>query len=227
MLLPSEQTLLNHAGLNPQSIATLGSALGARASIVQRSGGDNSTGAGSRQGGANTANYGLFYAETTQPAGNTVANTVIASEFASQVTIPANFLQVGNIITVRAFGVFSTDVAAPTLTLQVRLDTTTILTTGAVTVTASLTNVGWNVEALIAIRASGAGGSIESQGIATLGTAVASSIGVGMVNTASTAIALNTARLVNMTAKWGTASANNTITLRNFIVRLEQAQNFS
>lgn len=227
MLLLSEQTTLNHAGLNPQSIATVGSLLGARPTIVAKPGGDGGQGAGSGTGGSALLGTGLVYANITVPAGNTIANTAAATAFTSAFTIPSLFLQAGTVIMVKAWGVYSTALVAPTITMQLLYGATSLLSTGAVTAIASIANRGWSGEAQLHVAVAGGSGQIEAQGYGEFATAATTSLSVNMANIAP--VAMNTAlsNALSLQVTWGTASASNTITLRNLSVRIEQALNFS
>ena len=226
MLRPDESLLLNHGGFSTQGRATLQDALGNRAVLLNETDPFGGSGAGSATGGSSSWQNGLVYANTTVPAGNTVANTVANTQFASAYQIPANTLQVGDVIFVRAWGVYGTVAAAPTLTLAVRLQLNVAVTTGAITTVAPLTNVGWMLEAQLHITSLGAGGTVEAQGYTSLSTAATTVQAVHMPNTAALALNTTVVRSLNIAAQWGTANAANTITLRNFSVRIEQAQNF-
>jgi hypothetical protein len=141
--------------------------------------------------------------------------------------VPANLLSVGGVLFFKAWGVYGTDVVAPTLTIALRAAVTNYLTTGAFTTTANLTNRGWTLEGQLHCQTVGAGGTVESQGIAEFATAASLGQSVNMVNTAPLAYTTTNARTFSITVAWGTAAAANTITLRNFSVRYEQAQTFS
>src|SRR5690606_32108197 len=95
------------------------------------------------EGGGGGRGGSIAYANTSVPAGNTVTDTTAETAFESEYEIPAEQLQAGSVIRIRAAGVYSTDAVAPTLRIRVRLGGDTILDSGAVTATAALTDAGW------------------------------------------------------------------------------------
>ena len=162
----------------------------------------------------------LAYADGTVPGGNTVANTVTPTAFASSYTIPASRVQVGSVVRVSARGLFGTDVVAPTLTVALLFGATSMLSTGAVTLTAALGNTGWSFHADIVCKTAGAGGALEAQGSARLGATSTTEQAVALTNTAPVSVALNATQAVTIKVTWGTANANNTITLRTMVVEV-------
>jgi hypothetical protein len=163
----------------------------------------------------------LVYQDGTVPGGNTIANTGAATAFASSYSIPAGSLTVGSVIRVKLYGVYSTALTPPTITLAIKVGSTTLLTTGAITAVNSLTNDGWWTEALMTVTAIGASGSMEAQGFSCFATAATAAQNVDMTNTAVVGSIDTTASLaLTANVTWGTASASNTITLREMIVEV-------
>jgi len=163
----------------------------------------------------------LVYEDATVPGGNTVANTTTPTAFASSYTIPANSLAVGSVIRVKIYGIYSTALVAPTITAALKIGSVTVLTTGAITAIAGETNGGWWAEALLTVTAIGASGAMECQGYAEFSTAATTGLSVNLTNTAVVGSIDTTGSLamtVNVT--WGTASASNTITLREMAVEI-------
>jgi hypothetical protein len=167
-------------------------------------------------------NSSLAYVNTTVPAGNTVANTVTATAFASSYTIAAGYLPVGAVIRVVMKGVYSTAALAPTISIALKFGTAVLLTTGAVSPLAtSATNDGWSYEALLVVQSTGASGAIESQGTAVFQTATTSAAVLPLENTAPITVDTTIAEAITAVVTWGTASASNTITLREMAVWIE------
>lgn len=164
----------------------------------------------------------LVYQDGTVPAGDTVANTTTATTLASGYIIPAASLTVGTVIRVKLFGVYSTAVAAPNLTLALQLAGNTVLTTGVISsLVGSDTNVGWTAEANLIITAVGATTTAECQGLAILDTSLTSGLLVALTNTAPVTLpATATAMKITTQVTWGTASASNTLTLRTMTVEI-------
>ncbi len=161
---------------------------------------------------------GLFYSNTTVPGGNTVANTASETAFTSSYTIPANSLKAGDVIRVKLWGVYSTAALAPTLTGKIKFGSTVMLNTGALTSVALVSNGGFLVDASFVVQAIGGSGSIDAQGFAEFATAATTGLSVNVANTSAITVDTTTTQAVTATVTWGTASASNTITLRQMIV---------
>lgn len=168
------------------------------------------------------SNSSLVYTNTSVPAGNTVANTVTATSFASTYNIAANTLSVGAAIRVTLRGVYSTAVAAPTISVALKLGSTTVLATGSVSpLAASASNDGWSYEALLIVQTTGATGTVEAQGTSIWQTAASTSAVQPLENTAPITIDTTVTQAVTVVVTWGTASASNTITLREMAIWIE------
>lgn len=165
----------------------------------------------------------LAFANTTVPAGNTNANSTAENAFSSSYTIPANSLTAGSIIRVNLYGVYGTTVVAPTLTGKLKLGSTVMLNTGALTTVVSLTNAGWWAEALMIVQTTGASGSIEAQGYAVFATAATTGLSVNIANTAAITIDTTAAQALTVTTQWSAANAANTITLRQAAIEVVRA----
>lgn len=164
----------------------------------------------------------LVFSNTSVPAGNTVANTAVATAFTSNYTVPANLLQVGSVITVQAFGVLSCAGLAPTIQVQLKMGSTVLLDTGTIAVLiGSSTNVGWNMLGRLVVQQTGSSGKIEAQGSARFATGVASSAVVSLDNTAPITIDTTSNETLTIVVDWGTASTSNTITLRELMVWID------
>lgn len=164
-----------------------------------------------------TSNNGtLIYANTTIPAGNTIANSAVATAFSSQFPVPANLLQAGAVIRVRAFGVSSTATGvAPSVMLKLKMGAATLLNTGAITpLLGGVTNQGWYLDGQIVVQSVGASGQLEAQGVARFQTGVAASAVVSIANTAPLTVDTTVGELVTLVFTWGTADPANTTTLR-------------
>lgn len=181
--------------------------------------------AGSTQAGFTTKD-GLVTAysqsaqsNSTVPGGNTIANTTTATAFTSTGTVAANTAAVGNVYRLTLYGVYSTAVLAPTLNLSILLGSTVICTSSSITTIGGLTNDGFRAECLVIVTTAGASGVVEAQGNVLYGTAATTALTVLMANTATIG-GIDFTSSNNFSAKitWGTASASNTITLRQFVI---------
>lgn len=166
----------------------------------------------------------LVYVNTTIPAGNTVANTTTETAFTSTYDIPTNTLAVGSVIRIKLWGTYSTDaVLAPTIRGRLKLDATTVIDTGTITAIIGATNRGWSGEAQLVVTATGGSGSVDSQGLVEFSTAATAALLVNAPNTAGIAVDTTQALTASVTVQWGTADADNTITLRQMAIWLEAA----
>ncbi len=160
---------------------------------------------------------GVLFANTTVPAA--VANTVTETTFAQSYTIPANDCQPGRLYRITAQGSYSTT-ASPTMTFRLKLGSTNIAATNAIVMGTTQTNRGWRVEGQFVCITTGSSGTIESQGAATVGLTAITIGGGDMVTTTRPTINTTTTQAVQLSVQWGTASASNTITLRQLIVEM-------
>lgn len=165
----------------------------------------------------------LVYMNPVVPPTNTIEDTASETAFDSEYSIPVTDLVENKVIRVKAFGVYGTDSTPPTLRLRLKLGGTTILDTTAFTTTGSLTDRGWMFEGVILVTEEGASGSVEAQGAASFSTGPATADVVHMPNTAAiTGLDIDAATILSMTAEWGAADADNTITLRQLMVNIEE-----
>ncbi len=156
----------------------------------------------------------------TQTASVTVANsgselTLIGAGVGS-VTLPANFFTIGRVLKVRAWGVHGAT-GGPTIRIRVKLGSTTVLDTGAVT-SNNDTNVAFNIEGCVTCRTIGASGTVFCQGKYE----EISHAAFGMANTSTSTIDTTGTLAANITVLFGTADPANTITATN--VTLEAIQ---
>jgi hypothetical protein len=151
--------------------------------------------------------------------GTAVANTTTETIIFPNVTIPANYMQDGRVIRIRAFGKLSTT-ATPTMTFAIRwggVSGTLLATTEAITQGSGVTNVNWSIEALIQTRSNGSTGSLLVFGDAVIhssSTAVLTNVFSvsGFDAPAAVTVDLTADTALSLTADWSAASASNTLT---------------
>lgn len=160
---------------------------------------------------------------TTVPAGNTVASTSSETAFASSKTFAGGSLAAGNVIRVTMYGVYGTALIAPTLRGKLKLGSTTLLDTGALTTVAGVANAGWSAFALLVVTAVGTGGTVEAQGFAQFATAATTGLSVNISNAAAVSVDFSVSQAMTMTAQWSASSASNTISLREALIELVPA----
>lgn len=145
---------------------------------------------------------------TASPAG--VAEAAFDN---SSVVLPKNTLSVGDIIRVRAAVYVSNQNSTDTLTVRLKLGTTTIVTTGALDVATGDQAI---IDAMLTIRTIGAGGTYVASGIMTIG--VPGTVTVKEFTLVSTAIDTTADNTMTVTYQWSASSANNQAVLRQYLV---------
>jgi len=161
-------------------------------------------------------NEALFWATAD---GTAVANTTTETIIFPDVTIPANYMNDGRVLRLRAFGKLSTTVT-PTIIFAIRwggVAGTLLATTEAITCASGAVNTAWSIEALIQTRVNGSAGSLFVMGDAmvnlTASTQTSGVFGVsGFDAPAAVTADLSTDKALSITADWSAASASNTLT---------------
>jgi hypothetical protein len=163
-------------------------------------------------------------------SGTGVTNTTTETILFPNVVIPANYMQDGRAIRLRAMGQWGIQAAANTFRIRVRFGGVSgvlAFDTGAITGSGGAVTTGqWDTDIVIQTRTNGSSGTVFAMGKATFGTATAPTIGtvanygcevVGSVGgvtspAASAAIDLTADQALSLTCTWGTANASNTMT---------------
>jgi hypothetical protein len=155
---------------------------------------------------------GIFTQTNTVTVANIESETALTGTGQGSLTLPANFLAAGRSIKFDMRGFFSTS-GNPTIRIQVKLGSTTVLDTGTVN-TSNETNAGWKLDGLLSCRTVGTSGTVIAQGSwSHYGSTTG---GQNMVNTATTTIDTTVTQAISITVIWGTASSLNTISATTF-----------
>jgi hypothetical protein len=172
----------------------------------------------------------LYWATSS---GTAVTNTTTETILFPNVTIPANYMQDGRALLIRAQGQWSSGTGPPTLIFGLRwggVAGTMLAKTAACTLVASVTAAMWDLDIILQTRSNGSAGTAMVIGTARIfagvaGT-VASATGEGLLTpmgiagvlapavatvdwTADTALAL--------TATWSASSTSHTVTGLNYL----------
>jgi hypothetical protein len=169
-----------------------------------------------------------FFAETLAVAtqdGTALANTTTETAIFPAFVLPANYMQDGRLIWLRAFGKLSTT-ATPTIIFAIRWGGaagTLLATTEAVTTASGSANTAWSLDALIQVRTNGATGTLLAMGDARINlTASTQTAGVFCVSgfdaPAPVTVDLTADTNLCLTGKWSAASASNSLTGMIFAV---------
>lgn len=143
---------------------------------------------------------------------------------APQIVLPANQLDVGMVLRLRAFGTFS-NTGTPTLLLGFYYGAvagTALAATSAVTTTTGATNWQWSMEYEGRVRSTGTGGTVLGAGWVDLATSLTALTHRPIPETALATVTTDTttAKALTVGAQWGTSSASNTLTCHHFSVEL-------
>lgn len=167
---------------------------------------------------------------TAQTDGTALTNSTSATSIlpaAAKFTLPANILQIGTALRIRASGRMSTAAATPgTITFDVRFGSTVVFNGGASgTLATSATNLTWDLEAYLTCRSIGASTSATVLGTGRLiSAALSASTPTLLLPSSAPAVGTGfdstTSQVVDLFATWSVASASNTITLHNFELAL-------
>lgn len=164
--------------------------------------------AGDEQGVFLLNEFKTLVVSASVAASAAVSNTTTETAFDKTVPIPADTLQPGDAIRVRAQAIATATNSTDTLDLQLRLGTTDILATGAVDVANG--DIGY-IDADIVIRTIGASGTMVAAGVVALG--VPGTVTAKPKLMASTALDTTAAISVNISATWSAANAGNSVRL--------------
>jgi hypothetical protein len=141
------------------------------------------------------------------------------------ITIPANLLEIGTTIRLRACGQFS-NTATPTLLMGFYyggVAGVALAASSAVTTTTAAAAWPWILEYQGRVRSIGSAGSIVGQGMWSLGTALTAFTYRPIPEVAASrtvTIDTTTAKAITIGAQWGTNSASNTLTCDEISVEL-------
>ncbi len=184
-----------------------------------------------------------YWAETlvwATASGTAIATSTTETILFPNVTIPANFMQDGRCLRIRAFGAYGTT-ATPTLIFSLRwggvsgtviAKSATVTTTSGVGGGASMT-APWSFEAIIQVRSNGASGTLMTNGEVILYTSTAGTAGTvtnygmpmplcsgstGGTTPVAVTVDLTADTALSITATWGTSNAANSIQGLNYTI---------
>lgn len=161
--------------------------------------------------------YALFKQTADKTIASTNVETTLIGTGLGSVTIPANSLAVGDMISVEMRGYFSRTVG--TITFRSKLGGTT-QASSAITPSTS-TNGLFIISIMITIRSIGAGGTAIAQGYVqnyASASPQAATTNAFTPQTATFAINTTADQAYDLTSQWSTSSAGNAITSTNFIL---------
>lgn len=166
-------------------------------------------------------------------SGTAIASSTSETIIFPDVTIPANFLQDGRCLRLRAFGQYS-NTGTPTLTFRARyggVGGTLLCASAACTTPSGVTAATWAMDIMIQTRSNGSSGTLMANGTATVFAAVAGTVASatgaalvtpmtagGVITPAVASVDLTAATALSITAQWSANSASNTLTGLQYII---------
>lgn len=152
---------------------------------------------------------GRVLALAIEAASSAVTNTATETSFDNSIlTIPANTLNLGDVIRVRAQGIATATNSTDTLNVRLRLGTTAFIATGAVDVA---NNDIFTIDADVVIRTIGASGTAVASGYTAIGAAGTATARPQFA--ASTTIDTTAAISANISAVWSVQNVGNSCRL--------------
>lgn len=148
-----------------------------------------------------------------------IGNTIAETTFNRTITLGNNGFAVGDVIRLRAGGVYSTD-AAGTVNLTIRAKVgASLIGEATVTLPASAASKGWWLDTQLTIRALGSTGTFRPGG-GMIAFQDGTPNGASLTNFGGAAKAINTTvdQTVQITAQWSAARLNDLITMFSFTV---------
>lgn len=178
-----------------------------------------------------------YWAETiawATASGTAVTNTTTETIIFPNVTVPANYMQDGRTLQLRAIGQWSSGTGPPTLIFGLRwggVAGTMLCKTAACTLVASVTAAVWDLDISMTTRSNGSAGTVMANGTARVfagvaGT-VASATGEGLVTPMTVAgvlapavatVDLTADTALSLTATWSASSTSHTLTGLNYVL---------
>lgn len=180
------------------------------------------TGAWSTPAGSGGTGAGgpLYVATASATVANSSAETSIVSATGTgSKTLAANSLAQGKNINFRVYGYLGTDAATPgTLTVKVKLGSTVIWNSGALTLANAISAKEFLVSGDISVRTAGASGTTQTQADMRYSDGTTQTgYGPFASNTSTATIDTTATQVLDVTATWSVADADNTITGSNAI----------
>lgn len=171
------------------------------------------------------------YWEASYPPFYVAAGTALASSTSltdvnpvPNKVIPANFLEIGSMLEMHAYGTFS-NTGTPTLLLGFYYGAvagTALAATSAITTTTGATNWQWVAHWEGEVRSVGATGTIIGHGYVDLATSLTATTHRPIPETALATVTIDTttAKAITVGAQWGANSASNTLTCHGFRINI-------
>lgn len=166
---------------------------------------------------------------SAQVDGSALTNTTTATSIlpaAAKFSMWANGLKIGDVLRVKASGRMSTAASSPgTITFDVRAGSSTVIFNGGAsgTLATSATNLTWDLEAYLTVRAIGTSANVLGTG-RLVSAALSATTPIQLLPTSAPAVGSNfdstASFVVDLFATWSVANASNSITLHQYELAL-------
>jgi len=163
---------------------------------------------------------GLYFAQTSVQAGDTVSNTTSETNFATTAAaFPANSLTAGKVIRITAHGTsINNSGSSATYTLRAKFGSTVLCLNNSpsgISHTTSANTYGWTLSCDVTVITTGAGGTVEANGdVRWRGVAVQS------INTAAISVNTTATQAPTISVTMTFAHASTSATMRQLIVEV-------
>lgn len=154
--------------------------------------------------------------QTTVAASSTITATDAETDFSQTVVIAANTLKAGDLIRIQGHAVCSATNSTDTLTVKLKIGSTTIVSSGALDVANGDVVL---IDALLVIRTIGASGTFVANGFVNIGVPGTATTKAFFL--ASTTIDTTVNQTIKATGQWSTTNAGNVVALQSLVVRTD------
>lgn len=164
----------------------------------------------------------LFSSTATQTVAATVSETTIIGSGSGSLTLPANYLTAGKVLRFAIRGLYSTPALnIGSIAVKLKLGSTVLNTTASASALAvSVTNAGFDGEAFITCRTTGASGSVILMGGLTYGVGNNLAPLVLAINNGVSATTIDTTGTLALdcTITWSNNTAGNSVSSLNCLL---------
>lgn len=166
----------------------------------------------------------LFSQTSVETVDGTEGEAALSGSGDGSLTLGANTWAVGEVVRVRASGIYSTNATtAGTLTIRMNFGAT-VLQVLSGTMPDSQTTKTWNVDASLTRHSIGPTGAVYGTGLFEYSVTGSGSMQAFDDNSVNEALASDTSQVISLTAEWGTADVDNTITCSQLTVEKQGAE---
>lgn len=169
-------------------------------------------------GGTSGNNNALFTATASAANDHVASDTTLIGSGVGSTTTAANYFAAGTSLMLELTGYLSTALTPDTLNVKIKAGATSVGATGAITATASLTNVVFRLLAHVTCRTAGATGTFIVNTVFEATGAALTPLEAKVLNTTTVVLDTTGTLVWDITAIWGGTTAGDVITGTNFVM---------